>query len=271
MRYVYLNGEYPLETAASISINDRGFLYGDGVFSSLKVDEGKIEFFSSHIKRLTTSCQELGIEMPAIDKKLVEQLITLNNARQGLWRLKIILTAGDCHEILLHPRKGCLLITLKPEKPSKKEVLKIIFFPYPLIKPTSKIKSLAYLDRLHIRQYALDNGFDDALTMDQYGNLLETSFSNVFWVMGSEIFFPDPSLPFLQGVTLMELISSLNNQGFIASPIKISLNDLPENAYLFTINAIQGILPVDCIGERIFPLDLSLLNKLQQALKAHIN
>lgn len=267
MRYVYLNGEYILENEASISINDRGFLFGDGVFSTLKVDEGKIEFFKPHVKRLAASCRELNIEMPVLDKGLIEQLILLNNAQKSLWRLKIILTGGDSNELSLGLRKGSLLITLKPEMAPKNEALKIIFFPQPLYELSSKIKTLAYFDRLRIKQYALDNGFDDALTIDQYGNLLETSFSNVFWINGTEIYFPDPSLPLLQGVTLTELISSLKDHGFVIRPEKNSFNNLPENAYFFTINAIQGILPIVCIEDRIFPLDLSLLHKLQQALK----
>jgi 4-amino-4-deoxychorismate lyase len=73
--WVFLNGQFLLENQAYIPITDRGFLYGDGLFTTLRVQEGQIEFWDLHVERLRNQSQQMKIECPLLDVEWIKELI----------------------------------------------------------------------------------------------------------------------------------------------------------------------------------------------------
>src|SRR5438093_13675189 len=68
--YAYVNGRFVPETEASVSIFDRGFLYGDGCFETMRVYEGKIFRLTEHLRRLAAGVGMLGLEEPLVSEEI---------------------------------------------------------------------------------------------------------------------------------------------------------------------------------------------------------
>lgn len=205
MSWVYLNGEIVSEAEAFVPIKDRGFLFGDGVFTTCRVDNGTVVHWNLHSERLFSQCASLNIDPPNIDIDLVNQLIEKNQAIEGTWRLKVLITGGSSSELGLPRRRfGTFLVTLElfqvPERPAR-----VCLYPAPIDLPLAKMKTLSYLHRLMVKQYAIDQGVDDAIVCSAEGFVMESAFSNLFWMEGEDTVIPDLSLPLLPGTHLSSL------------------------------------------------------------------
>lgn len=264
---VFLNGSFVFEDNAKIPVSDRGFLYGDGVFTTLKVKDGHIEFYARHLDRLYTQCHALGISPPDISMAVVQELIERNAAFNGSWRLKIVVTGGGDPGLHLHERPwGQLLITLNPYQGHGGE-RRLTIYPFALCRPSSAYKSLSYLDRLCIAQHAIQVGFDDAILTDTNGFLLETAFSNIFWRVDACIFTPDFELPLLCGVTIEVVCDAARRMGMHLCRVRQILDNIPQKAQFFLCNSLKGVVPVTAIDHRKFSRDHYFETELAQAFR----
>lgn len=247
--YVYLNRCFVPENEAAIPITDRGFLFGDGLFTTLRVSEGVVEFAEEHVKGLRDQCMFLGLELPTIDFDILNQLVNKNQAMNGVWRMKIIVTGGNDADLFLNPRSiGTFLITLKPYQPQQGQEYKLVDYPQPISKPSAKIKSLSYLDRLQVKQYALEKGAHDAIVRTSEGYVTETAFSNLFWCVQDKFMTPSRELDLYAGVTLQVMKECALEMGLSVHEVK--LKDVPQDAHVYTCNAMSRLVPVSLLGDR---------------------
>lgn len=242
---VYFNGYFVDEQSASIPISDRGFLFGDGVFTTIRIEEGIVQNGEEHLERLQNHCSTLNIEFPHLALKDLEGVVLKNNAQNGVWRMKVIITGGSGSELFLPKRKsGVVLITIKPYVSSNKPVT-LCVYPYPIVTPTAHIKSLSYLERLRVKQYAIDQGCDDAIVTDFFKHALETSFSNIFWVFENVIYTPANNNQFLRGIALQNLLKSKKmdlKEGLFR------IEDIPKMAKIYICNSLSGAITVSSIA-----------------------
>jgi len=243
----FWNGSFLPEDDVRISISDRGFLYGDGVFTTLKVSNGHIECLEAHLHRLYEQCLFLKIKPPNISLEWLTELVRCNKAFDSDWRLKIIATGGSLGKEESLRSCSHLIMTLSTYTPSSKSTFELTIYPTPIHKPTAKIKSLAYLDRLYIKEYAENHGYDDVVVISSDGHILETAFANIFWMEGEQLFFPDLSQPLLSGIALDVVIQSACRLGISVSPVRIKTGELPAEARIFVCNAMMGMIPVSRI------------------------
>jgi 4-amino-4-deoxychorismate lyase len=264
MSIVFWNDHFCSEFDVKIPLQDRGFLFGDGLFTTLRIENGSIEALERHLHRLEKQCHSIGIVPLIIKKAWLDELIIRNHALQGVWRLKIILTAGNNENLSLQSqRSGQLIIILKPYTGSHPASLR--FYPDPICSIITKIKSLAYLDRLQIKNYALNNGFDDCIVKNEKGYILETAFTNIFWKLNSQIFIPDPSLAYYFGVSIERVIEAAKiNQ---INVVFIKATEIPASAQVYLCNSMIGICPITLIETTSFSRDLSFEETFQIAYK----
>jgi 4-amino-4-deoxychorismate lyase len=252
---VYLNENFLPENEAFIPISDRGFLFGDGVFTTIKIKEGYPAFFERHIEKLARDCKMLGISPKTISEKTVRQLIEKNQANKGEWRLKIILSGGIGSELNLKNRsEGIILMILKPYK-GNPSTMRLCCYPNPIFQPLGNVKSLAYLSRLAISDYAIKKGFDDALVLNSQGVILDTSIANFFWKTDKQLLYPDPMLEYYQGITLQVVLENVISLGYTINPIRMKLEEIPDDAFLYLCNSMKGVLPVISIGSKTYGRD----------------
>lgn len=245
IKVAYCNGKYFDENEPCIPVMDRGFLFGDGVFTTIKVVNGVPEFFEAHVERLINQCKTLKIDPPELFLSDVNELILKNSASKGVWRLKIIITGGDNLVLSLPKRKfGKHLMIITKLNEDYPKNLRLTVFPHSVSRPSDSLKTLSYLDRLFISDYAAFQGFDDALVLSQEGYVMETAFSNIFWVQGLDVFVPDPNLELLMGITLTHHIEVLKKSSHRIHFVREKLAGISEDAQVFICNSIKGIVPV---------------------------
>lgn len=254
--FIFCNGKFLEEGTPCIAVNDRGFLFGDGVFTTIKVKNGVPELLDLHLIRLEEQCKTLKIIPPKIFLSDIEALILKNKALIGVWRLKLIVTGGKSAHLNLQTREYgnfVMLLTEAQEFSSKK--IKLTLFPSSIKRPTSHLKTLSYLDRLWISEYAFERGFDDAVLLSLDGYITETAFSNIFWYSNGAFFVPDPSLELLMGITITHWIAILKSQGYKIHFVKEKIEKISTHVQLFICNAIKGVLPVVEMGGKEFHTD----------------
>lgn len=250
--WIFLDGACLPEAEAVIPVTDRGFLFGDGAFTTIKVSDGAPEFYNEHMLQLRNHCLSLRIIPPFIDVRSVEELIRLNQATEGVWRLKIIVTGGSTKNLDLSERNsGHVVMLLQPfiVNPSVGEKLTLLPMGGSSL---AHVKTLAYLERLWIKDRAKRQGFDDAVVTTPEGYVLETAFANLFWISNDTFYYPDPRLPYLSGVTLNNKIKQVSEQGRRVIPMHAKLADIPKDSLVFICNAMIDVRPVLQIMDKVF-------------------
>lgn len=237
---VFLNHRFLPASQASIPITDRGFLFGDGIFTTIRVENGEPEHLERHLSRVKKQCIELKIDSPEISKEWLAQLIEKNHAQSGIWRMKIIVTGGDSSALNLEKRKfGNLLITISPYEPPI-DPYRLTVYPYPIVSPVADLKSLSYLQRLHVKEYARQHGCDDAIVLSPEGFILETAFGNFCWILEDCLYVPDPELPLFEGITISVLQEKMQTK-----KVKSRIEDIPKEAKCYLCNTMIGCHPIE--------------------------
>jgi len=201
---VWLNGRIIPAAEASLSIFDRGFTLGDGVFETLRVKGGRPLWLSDHIARLREGAGTLGIPVPLDDAALERGLMQLIEAR-GVAEasLRLTLSRGPSQARGLWPpalpMTPTLLATLSPLPAAARPPLRMIVAQTVRRNehsPLSRIKSLNYGDNILARREAEGLGADDALLMNGAGRIVCASAGNIFLRLGDAWITP----PLVDGI-----------------------------------------------------------------------
>ena len=221
--WIYLNGRIVQEERARISVFDRGFLYGDGVFETVRIHEGHSMWLDRHLARLADSCRQIRLPLPdkqwpaifqkVIDKNRVDHaLIRLTLSRGGRGGESATPDAGagpilrsaqdrlqSTTTVVLFPRP---LPHVTPVQRRKGVTLTIVTIrrPSPLSHP-AQAKTLNYLNNLLAKQEAAERDAFEGLMLTTGGHLAECSMSNVFFIKDRVLYTPSLACGVLPGIT----------------------------------------------------------------------
>jgi len=267
MYYQSINGKQD----QNLSLGSRGLAYGDGVFTTAKVSQGKVLLLFTHIKRLIHSCQKLDIILPDFDMISAELTEIAQRFKHSV--VKVIITAGQGGRG--YSRLGCssstVIITFHPF-PSNYDLwqrqginLEVSDFNLGLNPSLAGIKHLNRLEQVLIRRELDQKQVDDLLVTDINGLIVETSCANIFWLHGDQFFTPDLSNSGVDGLIRQELLSKLPNSHIV----KARLEDLANVDAMFICNSIMGIVPVREYQNRKLDINktLNLKNKLMSQIE----
>ena len=267
MGICFLNNRFFDEEKALIPAVDRGFLFGDGVFTSVLVEEGRIVFIEDHLNRLEDHAQKIGIEPPNICLDLIRELVKKNKATSGRWRLRLTMTGGNNPELSLPFRKmGRFFMLLRPISIASEDPLRLCIYPEKVSVPLAKIKTLSYLDRVWFRNFAIKKGFDDSVVLDPERYILEASMANLFWIQKKTFHYPDETLPYLMGITLKYLIRAARIIGLNIKEKKAVPEDL-DGSFLFLSSSLSGFRPIKQIENQSFKRN----SEIESALREEFN
>jgi branched-chain amino acid aminotransferase len=195
--YVVIDGVLLPAEAGTISVQDQGFLRGDGAFEVLLVYGGRPFAAGEHLDRLERSCAALRLVCP---RSLIERdLLSLVEASgKATYAARIVLTRTG-HRIALAEAWA------PPTKPSR--LWLVANHQQPLL---IGIKSLSYAGNMLSKRLAREEGYDDALWMSEDGYVLEAQTAAFFWVSSAEeLCTPPLSEPILDSITRRRIISQL--------------------------------------------------------------
>ena len=251
---VYLNGALVPKSEAMVSVSDYGFLYGYGLFETMRAYDSVIFRLDRHIERLIRSAGETGLTFDAeVLKQAVVDTVEANHLAGA--RVRLTVTGGEgstapdigsCH----HPT---VLVTAVSYTPYDEEVYNRGFrlmtsrIRRNSRSPVSAMKTLNYLECLIARREAKAAGFDDGLLLNEAGFLAETAVSNIFLVRKETIITPDEASGILPGVTREAVIETAEK---LSLPVEIrstAADEIREADEVFVTNSLMEIMPVCAI------------------------
>jgi len=242
MSLAWWNGTIvPLEEVR-LSPADAGFLFGDGLFETLRVDAGRPRDLSAHLDRLFAGLRRLGLAPPDDRCSLGRAVAQVAKAApRPVARLRITITRSETR-----------LITASPYEPPGEDLYRLgvaaVLLPEFRVdsrSPLAGLKSLAYqANRLALRQ-AEAQGAWEALLVNEHGRLAEGSRSNLVLVLPDGIFTPPESEGCLPGTVRRRLLE----RGAIRER-PLSLEDLAAAQGVLLMNSLVGVLPVSRVDWR---------------------
>ena len=256
---ICLNGRFQSQREQSLSPDNRAFLYGDGLFESIRISEGNLLFFDDHFERLIASMYVMGFDNTFFDPLKVfgemEELIRRNQCKEGRLRLNVFRNSGGFYKPLTDQCSYLMTIQTVPEVALSINEKGLRLGLYSEIrKPLnalSGIKSASALLYVMAARQARESGWDDALILNEYGRICECSAANIFLLMPDKtIVTPALSEGILPGVMRKNLIRFMRENEMVVEERMVMTDDLFKADEIFLSNAIQGIQWVISFRER---------------------
>jgi branched-chain amino acid aminotransferase len=246
MSLSYWNGRLVPAAEVRIAPDDAGFLFGDGLFETLRVDGGRPRDLSAHLDRLLAGLERLGIATPESRCDLGRAVAEVAEASpRPLARLRITISrgtaAGPTH-----------LITASPYEPPGEPVAVVLLADCRIDSrsPLAGLKSLCYQNNRVALRKAEARGAFEALLLNEHGRLAEGSRSNVALILPEGIFTPPVSEGCLPGTVRRRLL-----EGGALRERPLALEDLAAAGGLLLMNSLIGVLPVARLDGREIPVD----------------
>lgn len=266
------------EVSSSISIQDRGFNYGDGVFETIAVINQNLIFWKQHFQRLILGCNALGIQCPT-ELELNADIDKLLNVNIDITALviKIIITRGNSERGYRISEKSesnvVVLLSSYPVYPSSfwLEGIKITCCKTILSKQKqlSGVKHLNRLEQVLARQ-EWDDEFQEGLMSDEDGYVIEGVMSNLFFVKNNSIVTPCIENSGIDGIMRNVVLNLCESSGIIVKQDKITLEQVLDADEIFVTNSIVGIWPVNTIDKHIFSIGVTTKKLMTSLIKEHL-
>ncbi len=256
---IYINGAMVPRGEAGISPFDRGFLYGYGLFETMRSYGGRVFRLDRHLARLMRSAEGLGLAAlmdPAVLGQAIQKTLEANRLRDA--RIRLSVSAGEGERGLELPESGMLTIivvaerlVLPPTRVYEKGVsAAIVGARRNSRSPLSGIKSMAYLESLLAHSEAVAQGADEAILLNERGLVAECSTSNIFLVVGGRLLTPSAESGILPGITREVVLELAQGLGIATVVGEIQLADLLGADEVFLTNSILELMPITEVDGR---------------------
>ena len=260
MDIVYINGLFTPLCNAKVSIQDRGFCYGDGLFETLRANKGRIFRLEQHIDRLLKSLPKVFIDLPMTRLELmavVQDTLARNKYKDATIRLTV--NRGDTQSNIQMDSDipPSLVINIRSFAPLPKATyikgVKIKLFQEraSLVNGLDqRLKSCNYLSNILIKKLSHEKGFMDGVVIDPDFGVTEGTTSNVFIVRQGVLKTPPVSAYVLEGVTRQVVLEIARAHKIPFREERITLEDLLKADEVFITNTGIEIVPVTQIDSQ---------------------
>jgi branched-chain amino acid aminotransferase len=275
---INFNGTLVSEDTNIIAKN-RGFLYGDAVFETVKIINSKILFLEDHYFRLMSSMRVIRMEIPMnfTMEYLEEQIVALvkNNGLESSARARITVYRNEGGYYLPQNNTVSFLIeavslenTLYSldEKEYEVDLYKDFYVTKHLL---SSIKTTNRLINVTGSIYASENGLDNCILLNDSKNVVEALQGNIFMLKGNVLITPPVSEGCLNGVMRKQILKIAQKlEGIEVVEEIISPFDIQKADELFVTNVIKGVQPITKYRKKEFSIEISkvLVAKLNESL-----
>jgi 4-amino-4-deoxychorismate lyase len=237
------------ELNETLSAQDRGLHYGDGVFETIAVNKGNLLCWDKHYERLQLGCQILDFACPAKELLQNEAQQVISDAKEVL---KIILTRGAGGRGYNPPKQitPTRIVANYPwpdysDKQVKEGVkVRICDFRLGFNPKLAGIKHLNRLEQVLARNEWTDMGIAEGLMLDQNDNIIEGTMSNIFMVQGNKLITPDLSQCGIDGIIRQYIIELAPELDMHIEIRTVKQDELFSAEELFLCNSTFGLWPV---------------------------
>ena len=251
---IYIDGKFYTESDARVSVFDHGLLYGDGIFEGIRFYNGRVFRLGEHLDRLWDSARSISLEIPITKQGMTKALletIRQNHVQDGYVRLVVTRGIGNLglnptqckwpsviiivaaitlyHESLY--RKGLTIVTCATRRCNAGAL-------------NPAVKSLNYLNNVMARLEANLADADEALMLNDAGNVAECTADNVFVVKRGQIVTPPVTAGALRGITRSVAFEIAAELGFKTLKADITRHDVYVADECFLTGTAAEIVPV---------------------------
>ncbi|MEC9005298.1 MAG: aminodeoxychorismate lyase [Nitrospirota bacterium] len=258
--WVYLNDQFVEDDQARVSVFDRGFLFGDGVFETIRVYDSRLLFLNRHLQRLRQSCEWLGLSLPSSQpnwETLLQELIERNNLSHSMIRITLSRGVGGLGPDPFGCSNSTVVIFPRPipqltedEKKCGVSLTIVETRRQPSCALPSQVKSLNYLNNILAKQEARTAQTFDGLLLNTEGFLAEATTSNFFFVKDQQLCTPSLQCGILPGITREIVLGLVKKEGIGLQEGAFRPEDLWGANEAFLTNTGFGVLPVNTIETR---------------------
>jgi branched-chain amino acid aminotransferase len=273
---INLNGEL-LNSDLQLSVHNRSFQYGDGVFETLKIVNNKILFFEDHYFRLMSSMRIVRMEIPMsfTMEYLEAQVMNLVNAlgfeKSARVRMTIYRNEGGFY--LPEDNSVSYLIQAAPLEHSFYTIEKLayevdLYKDFSIGKQLiSTLKTTNKIIHVTASIYANENDLNNCLMVNDEKNVIEAVNGNLFMLIGNELITPPISDGCINGIMrkqILKLVGTIENIALVER--SVSPFELQKADEIFITNVIKGIQPVTKYRKKEYNVDFS--EKLTELMNA---
>lgn len=259
--HVFINGKFYSEKDANISIFDHGFLYGDGIFETLRAYKGKVFKIDEHLDRLSHSARLIKLEIPLTKERLKSAMISTikkNKLKEAYIRLAISRGKGELrYSIDSNPN---VVIIAKPfikyHKNIHEKGVSVITYKGERVLP--EVKSTSCMPLVLAKSEAAKKGCFDAILTDRDGFITEGTVSNVFFIKENTVCTPKDNI--LKGITRGIVIKIAKRIAKIKET-RIKKDKLHSFDECFLTNTSAEIVPVKKIDGKIIKNSPGIITK----------
>lgn len=268
---INFNGNIATENKFSLSINNRAFKYGDALFETIKVENGRVVFLEDHYFRLMASMRMLRMEISMaftleFFEKEILRTIVANELKEARVRFSVFRNNGGLY--LPIDNATSYIIEADLLSVSLKTDYEVDLFKdhYVYSGMLSTLKTNNKILNVIASIYADENGLDNCILLNENKHIVEAINSNIFLVKDRLITTPSLSEGCLKGIVRKNIISIINNESaYEMVEAAISPFELQKADEVFLTNAIVGIQPITKYRKTVY--NISVAKHLQNKLK----
>lgn len=270
---VFLNGEFVPAERATVSVLDRGFLYGDGLFETMRVHRGQPFCWDAHLERFERGAAFLKIQLRYTREQLLAaalKLIETNQLQDAVLRLMLSRGPGARGYSPRGANTPTTVITLHPlPVPPVSVRLLTSTLRVAAGDPFAPYKIANRLAHIMARAEAEERGADEALLLNTNGHVAETASGNIFWIKRGVVCNPPDDAGALHGITRGVVRELCGELGLLLESREATVNQLWKAEGVFVTGSVSGIVPVASLDGALVPSSL-LIEKLQSAYQARL-
>lgn len=247
---IILNNRLIDATKGRVEAITSATLYGRGVFTTLAVYRGKPFLWPEHWDRLRSHADKTGIDLGALDQETIvaqlQRLIEQNKVESGRARITLLANTSSGTWQLdseIDRKTNLLIMTGETHKAAFEEGLAITLSPFRVNtnSPLVGIKSINYLESLLAREEARARAFDEAIRLNEHGEIVSATMANIFWVSDGTIHTPALSTGALAGITRAHVIALAADLSIPIVEGIYEIHQLSEADEIFLTSAGLGV------------------------------
>lgn len=227
----------------SLVATSNTLLYGSGVFTTVAILDGKLFLWEKHWRRLSGNAEKIGIDLSQFDEqsvvKKLTDVINLKGIKNG--RARIAFRDETPATVWFAGEKRASLSVIASDRRALPDNLKLTVSPHLTnsTSPLAGIKSCNYLDPLMSHDEAKSRGFDEAIRLNERGEITSACMANVFWLKGDRLFTPGLTTGCLAGTTREFVLENIE-----CSVVEAGVDAIREADEIFLTSAGIGVVQV---------------------------
>ena len=264
-----LNGRAVVDVQHALSVEERGFAYGHGLFETMTVREGRVRFVDDHFARLSDGCARLGIPMPSRQDLLADFSQLIEKSKDGVLKLIVSRGAGGRGyrpDVSLSVTRLALLYSKAQAESSAISVR----WCNTRLSRNSQLAGIKHLNRLEqvlAQSEWSGTAIGEGLMLDTEGEVVCGTASNLFIVTGDILSTPDLRFSGVRGVMRLHVLKAARRLGIEVVERSLWPRDVESADEIFVTNAVRGIRTVASLESRQWPKS-PMATRLSQTLEA---